>query len=226
MTTPSNGARTLVFSSASSVTRTRARAETMAASADLHARRRHGGGRLRRGQRRIGRDAVLHQARAAARGCDCPRRATAIACASCASASATARRDASSWASMSACSISAITSPLRTRVPSSKLSAREAAAGLHADVAAVPRHHVTGGDEHRQIGSSRRRRSTDLRRARDLDFGRAAARSTYARARRDTRRRRRRTARARRPRQPAAARRGIAIDAQAREIAGDGGTFV
>ena len=35
ITTPSNGARTLVFSSASSVTRTRARAEAIAASADF-----------------------------------------------------------------------------------------------------------------------------------------------------------------------------------------------
>ena len=51
---------------------------------------------------------------------------------------------------MSACSICAITCPLRTRVPSSNLSARDAAADLHADVAAVPRDDVAGGDEHGQ----------------------------------------------------------------------------
>jgi hypothetical protein len=61
ITTPSNGARTFAFSIASSVTRTRARADAMAASADFtraggHRRRGFGGG-----QRRGGGDAILHQ---------------------------------------------------------------------------------------------------------------------------------------------------------------------
>ena len=54
MTTPSNGARTFVFSSASSVTRTRARADAIAASADFtraaDTARRRFGARQRRGR--------------------------------------------------------------------------------------------------------------------------------------------------------------------------------
>ena len=120
---------------------------------------------------------------------------------------------------MSACSISAMTSPFAHARALFELQRREPAAGLHADVAAVPRDHVAGGDEHRQRRRAAGRRD-HLGRARDVDFRRAPFVDVGARAT-DTRRRRPRRAR------PAgahgsqrAARRGVAIDAQARQIAG------
>ena len=219
MTTPSNGARTLVFSSASSVTRTRARADAMAASADFDPRRRHRGRRLGGGQRGVGRDAVLRRARAAVRAFRTSSSRAAIACTSCASASATARRDASSCASMSACSISRDDLALAHARALFERQPRQPAAGLHADVAAVARDDVAGRDEHRQRRSSRRRAATDLRRARDVDFRRPPLGDVRARATDTTAAPAAPAAPADGPRQPAAARRGVAIDAQARKIA-------
>ncbi len=61
MTTPSNGARTLVFSSASCVTRTRARAETIAASTDFMRAADTSDVGFRRGERGGGGDALFRQ---------------------------------------------------------------------------------------------------------------------------------------------------------------------
>jgi hypothetical protein len=121
ITTPSNGARTLVFSSASSATRTRARADAIAASADLT----RAADTAAADCAPVNAASVVMPSFISARWRSKLRLSSsraAIACASCASISATARRDASSCASTSACSISAITSPLRTRVPSSNCS--------------------------------------------------------------------------------------------------------
>ena len=121
ITTPSNGARTFAFSIASSVTRTRARADAMAASADFT----RAAETAADDSAPVSVAVVVMPSFISARCRSRLRRSSsraAIAWPSCASPSATARRDASSCASTSACSISAITSPLRTRVPSSNLS--------------------------------------------------------------------------------------------------------
>ena len=121
MTTPSNGARTFVFSSASSVTRTRACDDAIAASADLTRAAETAAAACAP----VSAASVVIPSLISAR-CRSKLRLSssrdATAWTSAASASATARREASSFASMSACSISAITSLARTRVPSSNLS--------------------------------------------------------------------------------------------------------
>ena len=119
MTTPSNGARTFVFSSASSATFTRARDDAMPASADFT----RAADTAAADSAAVSVAVVVMPSFASARWRSTLRTSSsraATACASCASASATFRRAASSCASMSACSISAITAPRRTRVPSSK----------------------------------------------------------------------------------------------------------
>ena len=218
ITTPSNGARTFAFSIASSVTRTRARADAMAASADFtraaDTAAEDFGGRQRRG----GGDAILHQ------------RALPIQVAEI----LVARRDRLTELRLAFRDGAPRRLELRVDIrvldlgnhlalahagPLFEPETRQPAAHLDADVAAATRDHVAARHEHRQRRRTARRRHHLRRHGRSRPPARAARRRRRGRSgssgRPDGRQHEEDG-----PRHPAPAPAGVPVDAQARQVAG------